>query len=224
MLLHLLVMISITCIHSFERYTWPESVVSIWMVGIDPMIWTSKEGDDVMDNEDTAESRTRDVFLHSTTKLLFFFFWSVITCIGVVLYVPMVTALILPEIWTTELTQLKMWTVWWSSVFSILIDLLSSWFSCDTCLVTRQEKKKRRETDNDPFISIFKLNLCRFLHGLCAGLGLERRGLLCIVRDNSSTSRTKRGILVGHLGAIDLSQSRGDSAATVQIGQKSGSS
>lgn len=74
MLLHLLVMISITCIHSFERYTWPESVVSIWMVGIDPMIWTSKEGDDVMDNEDTAESRTRDVFLHPTTKLFFFFF------------------------------------------------------------------------------------------------------------------------------------------------------
>lgn len=76
MLLHLLVMISITCIHSFERYTWPESVVSIWMVGIDPMIWTSKEGDDVMDNEDTAESRTRDVFLHPTTNFFFFFLVS----------------------------------------------------------------------------------------------------------------------------------------------------
>lgn len=60
------------------------------------------------------------------------------------------------------------------------------------------------ETDNDPFISIFELNFCRLLYRLWAGLGLE-----C-------------GILVGHLGAIDLSQSRGDGAATVQIGQKSG--
>lgn len=93
------------------------------------MIWTSNEGDEVMDKEDTAESRTRDVFLHPTGKL------SVIYTCWVVLYVPMVTALILPEIWTTELTQLKMWTVWCSSVFSILIDLLSSWFSCDMSVV-----------------------------------------------------------------------------------------
>lgn len=218
MLLHLLVMISITCIHSFERYTWPESVVSIWMVGIDPMIWTSKEGDEVMDNEDTAESRTRDVFLHPTAFLSVEY---------VLIYVPMVTALILPEIWTTELTQLKMWTVWCSSVFSILIDLLSSWFSCDMSVVICQSfdetsKSEKRETYNDPFISIFELNLCRLLHRLCARLGLERRGLLCIVRD--SVGRTKCGILVGHLGAIDLSQSRGDSAATVQIGQKGGGS
>lgn len=135
MLLHLLVMISITCIHSFERYTWPESVVSIWMVGIDPMIWTSKEGDEVMDNEDTAESRTRDVFLHPTAFLSVEY---------VLIYVPMVTALILPEIWTTELTQLKMWTVWCSSVFSILIDLLSSWFSCDMSVVRRDVKKRKK--------------------------------------------------------------------------------
>lgn len=43
--------------------------MSIWMVGIDPTIWTSNEGDEVMDKEDTAESRTRDVFLHPTGEL-----------------------------------------------------------------------------------------------------------------------------------------------------------
>lgn len=64
MLLDLLVTISTTSIQSFERYTWPESVVSIWMVGMEPMIWTSKEGDEVIEKEDTAVSRTTDVFLH----------------------------------------------------------------------------------------------------------------------------------------------------------------
>lgn len=85
----------------------------------------------------------------------------------------MVTALILPEIWTTELTQLKMWTVWWSSVFSILIDLLSSWFSCDTCLVTRQEKKKE---ERPTMIHLFPSSssiFAGFFTGFVPGLGLR---------------------------------------------------
>lgn len=70
MLLDLLVMISITSMQSFERYTWPESVVSTWMVGMEPMIWTSNEGDEVIEKEDTAESSTTEVFLHPAASCI----------------------------------------------------------------------------------------------------------------------------------------------------------
>lgn len=69
-LLVLDVMISTVCMHSFERYTAPESVVSIWTVGTVPVICTSKDGEEVMDREETAESMTRAVFLHPTIHVL----------------------------------------------------------------------------------------------------------------------------------------------------------
>lgn len=85
----------------------------------------------------------------------------------------MVTALILPEIWTTELTQLKMWTVWCSSVFSILIDLLSSWFSCDTSVVwTRLQKGGERRTMIHLFPSSSSI-FAGFFAGFAPGLGLR---------------------------------------------------
>jgi hypothetical protein len=65
-LLVLEVMISTMSMHSFERYTCPESVVSIWTVGTVPVIWTSKDGDEVIDSDETALSMTSAVFLHPT--------------------------------------------------------------------------------------------------------------------------------------------------------------
>lgn len=50
-------------------------------------------------------------------------------------------------------------------------------------------KGQRKETNNDPFVPIFKLDLRRLLCRLCPRLGFERRALLCIVRD--SAGRTK---------------------------------
>jgi hypothetical protein len=43
--------------------------VSIRMVGTEPVIWTSKEGDEVMLSEETAESRMRAVFLQLTGRV-----------------------------------------------------------------------------------------------------------------------------------------------------------
>lgn len=66
MLLVFEVMISTVSAHAWDRYTDPESVVSICTVGTDPVTCTSNEGDDVMDSDDTAESITIAVFLQPT--------------------------------------------------------------------------------------------------------------------------------------------------------------
>lgn len=50
--------------HSFERYTWPESVVSMVTVGVRPRIWMLNDGEDVTLTEDTTESNRIDVLVH----------------------------------------------------------------------------------------------------------------------------------------------------------------
>lgn len=60
MALHLAVVISALRL-SLERYSWPESVESIWIMGAVPVTWTVKEGEDVMEIEATTDSTRTEV-------------------------------------------------------------------------------------------------------------------------------------------------------------------
>ena len=99
-LLVLEVMISTVSAHAWDRYTEPESVVSICTVGTDPVTCTSKDGDDVIDKDDTAESITIAVFLQPTA----------VRCVAQK-GSPIETALILPEILIVVFLHPNTWTV-----------------------------------------------------------------------------------------------------------------
>jgi hypothetical protein len=107
---------------AWERYTCPESVVSTWIVGTDPVICTSKDGDEVMESEDSAESRTSDVFLHPTTRQL-------VTETFAGSKLPIEMAFTLPDTRMTDPLQPKICTAWCNAVSVMLMSLLSSWFS-----------------------------------------------------------------------------------------------